>query len=293
MNWQIAPLELAWLSPVPASAVGWPASIAQSFALPVYAYLVRRGTDVVLFDCGPPPPREAEANGHPNVHSRWRGVVDALNEEGVRPADVNAVVLSHLHWDHVYGASQFPHAEIIVQKAEVDFWADSPEKHSRAYDSGVPGSPTDRLLESANLHIVDGHHALMDGLEIIPTPGHTRGSQSMIVAQENGTAALCGDLVHLLENFVGSDFSGGQPFPAGISDREGAWRASLHDIARREAVPLIAHDSRALQALRRGVGLRVTRAGYRLGSSVGLVDLPDLGASPTTNSLELRRAVFW
>ncbi|MEU8222919.1 MBL fold metallo-hydrolase [Kribbella sp. NPDC048915] len=123
--------------------------------------------------------------------AEWLGVSgrlpELLTQVGVEPADVDAVVVTHVHLDHVGWASDgarpaFPKAEYVVQRAEVE--------HTRT-------APTYEQLmrpieETGQLRTVDGE-ATISGLRLLPTPGHTPGHQSVITER----AILGGDvLVH-------------------------------------------------------------------------------------------------
>ncbi|WP_330299952.1 MBL fold metallo-hydrolase [Streptomyces sp. NBC_00503] len=104
----------------------------------------------------------------------------ALAEAGIGPADVEAVVLTHLHEDHTgwtrdaTGRPFFPAARHLVQSAEV-----------AALDRADPVwewvvAP---LRAAGQLHEVTGVHRLAPGLTLLPTPGHTPGHQSVLVEQ--------------------------------------------------------------------------------------------------------------
>ncbi|MGW6708249.1 MBL fold metallo-hydrolase [Streptomyces sp. NPDC054956] len=102
----------------------------------------------------------------------------ALEEAGIDPGDVEAVVLTHLHEDHTgwtldpAGQPFFPAARYLVQDAEV-----------AALDRADPVwewvvAP---LRATGQLHEVSGVHRLAPGLTLLPTPGHTPGHQSVLV----------------------------------------------------------------------------------------------------------------
>ena len=135
-----------------------------------------------------------------------------LKRLGYEPSDVSVVVLSHLHQDHIGGLAELSHARILVAQAEWDT-LDEP----RAELAGLmrrhidlPGlawtkitldPTTERALEP----FTTAHDLFGDGsLVLIPTPGHTPGSLSLIARQPGQPAlALVGDLTfapHLLES---------------------------------------------------------------------------------------------
>src|SRR5207237_10013361 len=101
-------------------------------------------------------------------------VLDYLSNIRVKPKDLSTIFITHTHPDHVGGLAAIKHgspAKVAAHKIEADFIA-----RKRVYDgpSGPqhhPGTPVDVLLDADQK---------IDGLEVIFTPGHTRGSISLL-----------------------------------------------------------------------------------------------------------------
>ncbi|WP_426404652.1 MBL fold metallo-hydrolase [Streptomyces sp. R-07] len=145
----------------------------------------------------------------------WAPVPGVLPAAGIDPAEVDTVVLTHLHTDHVGWAvvseaavpsagggmdgrtstgdrrPYFPNAEYLLQRAEFD-----------AVDTLNPqlrGTLTDPLAAAGRLRILDGDTPLRTG-RAVATPGHTPGHQSVLVADGRELALVTGDLlVHALQ----------------------------------------------------------------------------------------------
>ncbi|MFG2995124.1 MBL fold metallo-hydrolase [Streptomyces sp. NPDC048340] len=155
----------------------------------------RPGGRWVLVDAGVGPAHGPAAGWAP-VPGRLPA---ALAQAGIDPADVEAVVLTHLHEDHagwVRDAADrpfFPEARYVVQRAEVA----ALDRADPVWDWAV--AP---LRAAGRLHEVDGLHRLAPGLTLLPTPGHTPGHQSVIVEGADGSreVLVTGDvLVHAVQ----------------------------------------------------------------------------------------------
>lgn len=127
-------------------------------------------------------------------------LLDSLAEHGVRPADVNMVILTHLHFDHAGGCLSvaedgelvrtFPNAEYVVQLGEWNLaTADLPElENAYPSDNFLP------LRESGALRFLDGEEEIANGIRGLPTPGHTQFHQSIQIESEGQVAVYLGDL---------------------------------------------------------------------------------------------------
>jgi glyoxylase-like metal-dependent hydrolase (beta-lactamase superfamily II) len=111
-----------------------------------------------------------------------RDVVDALTSAGTRPADVKAIANCHLHFDHGGGNHRFPGTTILCQQAELD------AVHGKSYT--IAADVID--FPKATFEAIDGDAEPLPGLRIIPTPGHTKGHQSLVVETKQGRVILAG-----------------------------------------------------------------------------------------------------
>lgn len=173
------------------------------FSFPVISFLVlpNGSTDdtVLLLDTGVKPANHPYMRRHDRTVGPPGGgpepLIDGLAEHALGPADVDQVVLSHLHHDHAANNELFPDAEFFVQRAELEAARDP----RPVYEFGYPASII-RTLDEVDLTILEGDHQLRPGIELLETPGHSHGHQSVIVETTAGPHALLGDLAYTWHN---------------------------------------------------------------------------------------------
>jgi glyoxylase-like metal-dependent hydrolase (beta-lactamase superfamily II) len=100
-------------------------------------------------------------------------IIKRLQDHGLMPSDIDYVICTHGHIDHVGNLNLFPDAKFIVGHDIMD--GDSYAEHD---------------FKDGNIYKID------DGIEVIPTPGHTHADVSVLVqhVKDLGTVVVCGDL---------------------------------------------------------------------------------------------------
>ncbi|MBV9552846.1 MAG: MBL fold metallo-hydrolase [Alphaproteobacteria bacterium] len=168
-----------------------------------HSFVVRTGRHTILIDSciG----NDKDRPSRPQFH-RMRGpFIDDLARLGIRPEEVDYVMCTHLHWDHVGWNTRlqngswvptFPNAKYVMAKTEYDHWqdfhasgADSP--HALAFeDSILPVVKTGQAL------LVGDDYALDDGLWFEAYPGHTPGNVVIHARSGGASGVFIGDVLH-------------------------------------------------------------------------------------------------
>ncbi|WP_370399739.1 N-acyl homoserine lactonase family protein [Sulfitobacter sp. JB4-11] len=186
--------------------------------LPLQCFLIHHRNGLILFDTGIDPAILSDkdyirqAIGRFLLRRIFRFRLNASNRidhvleaAGVAASDIRTAVISHLHFDHVGGIAQLPQAELLVSARE---WAILSQPHPErewilrehieipsAKWRQITFTPTDDPLFEGfgGAYDIEGDSSMI----LLPTPGHTAGSMSMLIRQEGwDPILLVGDLTY-------------------------------------------------------------------------------------------------
>jgi glyoxylase-like metal-dependent hydrolase (beta-lactamase superfamily II) len=150
--------------------------------LPIYVFYIQGGGKHILVDTGLEQfvvPEGAEQTcGFPILEFDA-----ALARVGIAPEKVDAIIHTHLHNDHCENDYLCPNAEVYVQRRELAFFHDPHPIDHRYYPD---------VLDGVNVVEVDGDAELFDGIEVLLTPGHSVGGQTVSVNTASGRAMITG-----------------------------------------------------------------------------------------------------
>jgi len=130
------------------------------------------------------------------------GLLLNLKRLGIRPDEVDAVITTHLHWDHAGGLTRrnqhgaleltFKNARHFIQRSEWDFAVNPDVRSKTGYvlDDFTPLDDGNKLVE-----YLDGDAEVLPGVHVRHVAGHTPGSQVMILRSGELACAVTGDLV--------------------------------------------------------------------------------------------------
>lgn len=163
---------------------------------PVYAWLVQGSEEPFLIDTGC---SLNEAKTYMPVIKGEEGptIEDSLKEKGISISNIKTIIMTHLHIDHWLNSKIFPDAEIIVQEKELNTARNPHPVISKSYNRD--------WYEGLNFRTVNGDTEIFPGVEVIFTPGHTPGAQSVSIETQKGKVVISG-FCSLDANF--SDFEG-------------------------------------------------------------------------------------
>lgn len=168
-----------------------------------------------------------------------------LMQAGFKPEDIDVIVLTHAHVDHISGIMSadmrmFPNAQLAISKTEFDFWTDEAKTSwTGVLKMLVDAARANLLPNKDRLILVEDGKETIKGVTAIATPGHTPGHTSYVIASGGKSFLYTGDFVsHTALSFRHPEWAFGfDGDPAAAS----ATRAKTLDMAAADGMSLIGY----------------------------------------------------
>lgn len=162
----------------------------------VNAYLVNTGSQLILVDAG-------SSNCFGPTVGR---LVENLQAAGYQAEQVDLIVITHMHGDHLCGATSpdgkilFPNAQLRMAKADADFWL-SEEAAAKAPEAAkglfkMAREATKPYLAAGKFKPFNPGEKLAEGMQVVDTHGHTPGHSSYQFTSKGQSLLVIGDLIH-------------------------------------------------------------------------------------------------
>ena len=230
--------------------------------LTIKSYVLEVGGRIILIDtcAGEHKARPLRPLFNQRTNTGFLGQLAAM---GVKPEQVDIVLCTHLHVDHVGWNTQlvdgrwvptFPKARYVMGRRELAHWeaAQKTEEanHGSFRDSVLP------IVEAGRADLVDDGHEMLAGLTLQPLPGHTPGQLGLNLDRGNARALFAGDALHHPLQMVDPGLSTG--FCSDKAMARATRQAMLASVADSGAVLLPAHFRNCCgwQIERHGTGFR-------------------------------------
>ena len=155
--------------------------------------IVNTGDKLILFDTG----MGTAKNFGPTTGRQQK----SMKEAGIKPEDIDAVVFSHAHIDHIGGVVDdsgkvlFPNAQYYIAQSDLDFWTDEGKAGGALKDFIVHARKNLLPVRDRLVFFKDGQEFL-PGVQAISAPGHTVGHTIFMINSNGKSLAFLGDLTH-------------------------------------------------------------------------------------------------
>ena len=183
-----------WLQPHHATPQG-------RFYINFQAFVIKAGQRRIMIDTCVGADRERE---FPVFTRMQTSFLQDLASIGIAPADVDTVLCTHLHFDHVGWNTHlvngrwvptFPNARYLFSRKEYDHWQMLRDTGGYHGVNHLKDS-VDPVVEAGLVDFIAHDHELSEEIRLLPTPGHTPGHVSVYVKSQGEQAVITGDLMH-------------------------------------------------------------------------------------------------
>jgi N-acyl homoserine lactone hydrolase len=184
--------------------------LAEGERMPVYVHVIDHPDARVLVDTG-------MTQLHPAVADMDPRLIPLSVQADFDLASIDVVINTHLHFDHCGGNHLFTGRPIYVQRKELEDARSEDDYTIREWVEapGVQYVPVDGALE------------LLPGLRLVPAPGHTRGSQVVVVETGGRPVVIGGDMAVFFAE-LDEPLTEGQQLVRAL-DPEKVWLAHEHE----------------------------------------------------------------
>jgi len=154
--------------------------------------VVNTGKNLVLFDTG---------MGSQKMFGPTTGrLLTSLREAGIRPGQIDSLVITHGHIDHIGGMVDakgkrlFPNAQVYMSQADFDFWTD--DKDPKKLKAFVDHARKNLLPYRDRIKFIKDGEEFLPGITAMAAPGHTVGHMIFMLSSEGKQLCFIGDLTH-------------------------------------------------------------------------------------------------
>ncbi|MFN0030465.1 MAG: MBL fold metallo-hydrolase [Acidimicrobiales bacterium] len=170
----------------------------------IHSWLVQTPQHTLLVDTCNGNHKQRAMEGFGNLDLPW---LDTLAEAGVTPSEIDLVVCTHLHLDHVGWNTMlsgtdwvptFPNAKVVINQTEFDFWnPTNPASAAMEFNSGVFEDSVQPLVDRDKVQLWSGDgYTVDDTLRLLPATGHSPGNCVGLLESKGQRGLFAGDTMH-------------------------------------------------------------------------------------------------
>jgi glyoxylase-like metal-dependent hydrolase (beta-lactamase superfamily II) len=172
-------------------------------------------------------------------------LLKSLRESGINPADIDDIICTHAHVDHIGGLADakgkrlFPNATIHIAQADFDFWTDATKVDDKALGGFVKHARLNLLPYKARIKFVTDGKEVIPGVTAMSAPGHTIGHTIYLIQSAGKTLAFTGDTTHhqiLLTEKPRTEFAYDSDPKTAVTSR-----LKVFDMLAKDRIPMLAY----------------------------------------------------
>lgn len=180
----------------------WIDEDTKSLIYVIQAFLVASPSGITIIDAGVGAGKSRTRPAFNNLSTRW---ADSLKSIGVDHADVGTVILTHLHVDHVGGATthgaqswepEFPNADYLLSHQEFDYWHDTQGQNAVQRTGDYIADSITPLADAGQLTFISPDTQVSDNIWVRDATGHTPGLLSVEIIGQDASVLIASDIAH-------------------------------------------------------------------------------------------------
>jgi glyoxylase-like metal-dependent hydrolase (beta-lactamase superfamily II) len=165
------------------------------------AFVIKAGKRRIMIDTCVGADREREFPVFTHMQTTF---LEDLESIGIKPTDVDTVLCTHLHFDHVGWNTRlvdgrwvptFPKARYLFSRKEYDHWQMLRDTGGYHAINHLKDS-VDPIVAAGLVDFINHDHQISDEIRLLPTPGHTPDHVSVLVSSQGKQAVITGDVMH-------------------------------------------------------------------------------------------------
>lgn len=164
-----------------------------------YLWCIKDRDNIILVDTG-----MIDDDAQVMCSANYFGGIDYLKDRfrklNIDPAQIETVIISHLHLDHFSAYQLYPNAKFYIQRREIEFFAGPGIKFVQVSQFAPNMSEVMKLAYSNRIRYLDGDEEIAPGIRVVLVGGHTPGSQVVTVTTSRGEAVICADAIDRYQN---------------------------------------------------------------------------------------------
>ncbi len=207
MSLTIRPINTGFVTTIPKQYIYHHTTVAHidnisddRIEMPCFTFLIEGGEKLVLVDTGMAWSERATKYHHPgSFQPEGMSIIDQLDKIGYKPEDIDIIVFTHMHWDHIYYMEKFTNAKYIAHKKEYEFALDPIPLYYKSYEHPALGITAP--FTGLKIDTIEGETEIIPGVRTFDTPGHSPGHICVEIDTKDGSYICVGDAGFFLDNF--------------------------------------------------------------------------------------------
>ncbi len=182
--------------------------------IPVCVYYIQGPEQNIIIDSGtwplmPPEMEERRGEKDGQIKGSWNRIVSGLAKLNLKPEDIDIVIVSHAHFEHMGFIKEWKNAKFIIQKDEYEHAVRPIAPYRHVF---LPEKIWELENHIGGMEIIDGDVEIVPGVSVMKCPGHTPGMQAVCIESSEGLMIYASDLINIYHNMYPWDERLGTPY---------------------------------------------------------------------------------